>query len=826
MTSLREDYAVLLSALLLSPLWLSCWRAADAAPPTAPPANKTRLFDRQIRPLLEQCIQCHGPETQEAQLRLDTATGLLRGGDSGPVIQPGNPDASRLIQLVRGTRELTMPPGERLSRSEIHALEQWVKTGAVWPDSIRRLAARRPGRDHWAFQPVKRPPLPALANQQSIRNPVDRFILRRLQREQLTPSPAAARSTQLRRVTLDLVGLPPGRDAMRSFQRDLRPDAYARRVDRLLASPHYGERWGRHWLDRARYADSGGNEGDPFRSMWAYREWVVNAFNRDLPFDRFVTQQVAGDLVENASLEQRIATAFYRHTVGPGQLDAVIERVNTTGTVFLGLTVGCAQCHSHKFDPLSQTEYYQLLAFFNQSDDPVLPLAGRVTKQARQRFRRQVLRLENQLKQRQRQLSETLADWIAALTADQLAGLPMDVRETLSLPAEQRSSQQREKLLEAYGQTHPDYGILKRSIAAHQQQETSLDTILVLNERPTPRTTHLLLRGDPQSPGPEVAADVPRIFPALPESKTRTRRDLAQWLVSAAQPLTPRVAVNRAWQQLFGTGLVATENDFGTQGDRPSHPELLDWLASDFRDHGWQVKRLHRMLVTSATYRQSSHVRGELITIDPQNRLLARQRRLRLSAEAIRDQALAVSGLLSREMGGPSVFPSQAAGVMQGRADKSTWIPDADASVYRRGIYIHFWRLTPHPFLKLFDGPDASESCTRRHRSNTPMQALALLNHDWFLEFAEGLAARILRESDPGNRIHFAFELCLGRAPNSTEQQIVAELLAAELPGPVAESTVGRTAPPVADDSDVRARTAWSSVARTLLNLDEFITRE
>ena len=822
MTCLRRDCTVLRSVLQLSLLWLSCLTATGAAPP----ASTDRLFDQQIRPLLEQCIQCHGPETQEAQLRLDTAAGLSRGGDSGAVIQPGNPDGSRLIQLVRGTRELTMPPGERLSRSQIHALELWVKMGAVWPPEIRRLVTGQPGGDHWAFQPVRHPALPALAIQQAICNPIDRFILSRLQREQITPSPAASLATQLRRVTLDLLGLPPGRDEIMSFQRDSRPDAYARRVDRLLASPHYGERWGRHWLDGARYADSGGNEGDPFRSMWAYREWVVAALNHDLPFDRFVTDQVAGDLLENPTLEQRIATAFYRHTVGPGRVAAVIERVNTTGTVFLGLTVGCAQCHSHKFDPVSQREYYQLLAFFNQSDDPVLPLDGRVTEQARQRFQRQVLRLENQLKQRQEQLTRTLADWVQTRTANQLAQLPAEVREILSTPADQRSLQQRETLLETYGQTHPDYGILKRSIAAHKQHESSLDTVLVLNERKTQRVTNVLLRGDPQSPGPQVTADVPAVFPSLPESQARTRRDLAQWLVSAEQPLTPRVAVNRAWQQLFGMGLVATENDFGVQGDRPSHPALLDWLASDFRDHGWQVKRLHRLLVTSATYRQSSHARGELMTTDPLNRLLARQRRLRLSAEAIRDQALAVSGLLSREMGGPSVFPSQAAGVMQGRADKSTWIPDANASVNRRGLYIHFWRLTPHPFLKLFDGPDASEACTRRHRSNTPMQALALLNHDWFLEFAQGLAARILRESDPASRIHFAFEVCLGRSPSSTEQQIVAQLLTAELAEPIAEMAVGRAATLAADESGAREFAAWSSVARTLLNLDEFITRE
>ena len=824
--SLRGNCAVLVSARLLSLLWLSWLSPTAAAPPRAEPAQPSHLFDQQIRPLLEQCIQCHGPESQEANLRLDTAAGLQRGGDSGPVIQPGNLDASRLIQLVRGTKELTMPPGKPLPPPQIRALEHWVQRGASWPASIPRLATRPPGGNHWAFQPISRPPLPALASQRAIRNPVDRFILRRLQRAQLTPSPTAARSTQLRRVTLDLIGLPPGRDAMRSFQRDPRPDAYAQRVDRLLASPHYGERWGRHWLDSARYADSGGNEGDPFRSMWAYREWVINAFNQDLSFDRFVTDQVAGDLATNATVEQRIATAFYRHTVGPGQLETAIERVNITGTVFLALTVACAQCHSHKFDPVSQREYYQLLDFFNQSDDPVLPLAGRVTRQARERFHRQVLQLENQLKERQRQLSRTLPDWITALTANELAELSTDVRETLAIPAVQRTAEQREKLLEAYGQTHPDYGILKRSLAAHQQHETSLDTVLVLNERPTRRTTHVLLRGDPQSPGPEVAAGVPRIFPALPESKKRTRRDLAEWLVSAEQPLTPRVAVNRVWQQFFGMGLVATENDFGVQGNPPSHPALLDWLASDFRDRGWQVKRLHRMLVTSATYRQSSHTRDDLTTTDPQNRLLARQRRLRLSAEAIRDQALAVSGLLSRDLGGPSVFPSQAAGVMQGRADKSTWIPDADASAYRRGLYIHFWRLTPHPFLKLFDGPDASEACTRRHRSNTPMQALALLNHDWFLQCGQELAGRILREADPNDRIGFAFEVCLGRAPSSTERQIVAELLAAELPDPVAAPPRVRREPSATKRPGNRQLAAWSAVTRTLLNLDEFITRE
>ena len=800
-------------------LWLPGATAATPLQASGQPSERS-LFERQIRPLLEKCIECHGPDTQESQLRLDTAAGLRKGGQSGPVVVPGDPDGSRLVQLVRGTKTLTMPPDQRLRKSQVRALTQWVRAGAVWPPDARRIAAARDRSDHWAFQPVSRPPLPALPQPPAGRNAIDRFILHRLRAAGIEPSAEAHRSTLLRRVALDLTGLPPSREEVVAGRSDTRPDAYERSVDRLLASPHYGERWGRHWLDGARYADSGGNENDPFRSVWAYREWVIDAVNGDLPFDRFVIEQIAGDLLPAATPRQRIATAFYRQTVGPSRLDRVVERVNTTGTVFLGLTVGCAQCHSHKFDPISQREYYQLFAFFNQSDDPVLQLGGRVERHHRARFRRQVIRLEGQLADYQRHLAGTLSVWSDALTPGQREKLPAEVREVLSVNPAERSPAQRQVLLEAYGQTKPDYAILKRSIAAHQQHESALDTVLVLSERAQRRATAILLRGNAETPGPEVRAGVPRALPPLATVAPANRLDLARWLVSPRHPLTPRVAVNRVWQHFFGAGLVATENDFGAQGERPSHPPLLDWLASDFRDNGWQLKRLKRLIVTSATYRQSSDARPDLLGVDPQNRWLARQARLRLEGETIRDQALAVSGLLERQIGGPSVFPFQAGGVMQGRADKSTWIVDPGSSIYRRGLYIHFWRLTPHPYLKLFDAPDASEACTRRHRSNTPMQALALLNHPWFDEYGRALAGRVLREAAPQDRVRYAFELCLGRAPTAAERQIVYDLLTRQRGEWTQQLPLSTPLVAAAE------RTAWYAVARTLLNLDEFITRE
>jgi hypothetical protein len=618
---------------------------------------------------------------------------------------------------------------------------------------------------HWSFQPVKRPAVPSIRSG-SVRNPIDAFILARLEQAGLKPSPEADRVTLLRRLALDLTGLPPTPEEIDTFVADRRPDAYERQVERLLASPHYGERWSRHWLDLARYADSNGYSIDSPRSIWPYRDWVINALNADLPFDRFTIEQLAGDLLPAATLEQRIATGFHRNTpineeggIDPEQfrVEAVVDRVNTTGSVWLGLTVGCCQCHNHKYDPLTQREYYQLFAFFNSQDEAKLRLGV------------------------------------------------------------------------------PDPNAPRRGKKVRPQELTTM----VLRERLAPRRTHVLLGGDFTRPGAGVSPGTPGVLPPLGKPAPRrwpNRLDLARWLVRADHPLTARVLVNRVWGHYFGLGLVETENDFGTQGTLPSHPELLDWLAAELVRQGWSLKALHRRIVTSATYRQSSLAREDLRAY-PRNRLLARQARLRLEAEVVRDVALAASGLLNQRIGGPSVFPPQPEGVSQFTQVKRPWRANEDSRRYRRGMYTHFWRSAPHPALVTFDAPDAGTACTRRSRSNTPLQALTLLNDAGFAECACGLAARILQGAPASeeDQVRRGFRLCLGREPSAPEAKCLTAFLAkqrnhyAANPGE-ARTLLGGGGPAgkqlAAAPGQAGPRAALVLLARVLLNLDEFITRE
>jgi mono/diheme cytochrome c family protein len=723
-------------------------------------------YARDVQPILTRvCAGCHGPEKQRGGLRLDTAESLRAGGDSGPPVVPGDSSKSRLYHAITGTNEVAvMPPKEpRLTAAEVGRIKAWIDQGAKFPADEKGGAAA-PKVAHWSFQPVKRPAVPEVRDPRSaIRNPIDAFIRARLEKEGLKPSPEADRVTLLRRLALDLTGLPPTPEETDAFVKDRRPDAYERQVDRLLASPHYGERWGRHWLDLARYADSNGYSIDSPRTIWPYRDWVINAFNRDLPFDQFTVEQLAGDLLPDATPDQKVATGFHRNTqineeggIDPEQfrVEAVIDRVNTTGAVWMGLTVACCQCHSHKYDPITQREYYQLFAFFNNQDEPNLPLGGLNT------------------------------------------GVPS--RKGL--------------------------------------------TTMVLRERDTPRETHVLKGGDFTRPGVKVGPGTPAVLPPLQahglQSVGLTRLDLARWLVRPDHPLTARVLVNRVWGQCFGVGLVETENDFGTRGTPPSHPELLDWLAAEFVRRGWSLKALHRLIVTSATYRQSSSARPDLETIDPRNRLLARQARLRLEAEVVRDVALAASGLLDRRVGGPSVFPPQPEGVSQFTQVKRAWKPNEDSGRYRRGMYTHFWRSAPHPALTVFDAPDAGTACTRRSRSNTPLQALTLLNDAGFAEYAYGLAARALRDGQmtAGDQVRHGFRLCFGREPSEAEAKRLVAFLTKQqtyyAAHPVeADRLLGGGGPAgksLAELADAPAdrKAGLVLLARVLLNLDEFITRE
>ena len=740
-------------------------------------------FNAEVRPILSRaCFPCHGPDgaARQGELRLDTRAGAFR--TEKPVIMPGNSAKSLLMQRIHhNDPQLRMPPTEakqQLTHRDRETLARWIDQGAVWGE-------------HWSFLPLQRSPMPQVRRGDWSRNPIDDFVLARLEALRQSPSAPADRQVLLRRMTLDLVGLPPTLDAQAEFFADDHdhPDALERLVDRLLMSPHFGERWGRHWLDAARYADSGGFEGDPPRSVWQYRDWVLNAINGDLPFDQFVIHQLAGDLLPNRSSDDQVATGYLLNSQQdggsePARLDAVVDRTNTIGTVFLGLTIGCAQCHSHKFDPITQHEYYGLFAFINGADEVKHEFAS-----------------PEQLTRR-----DALVAQVAALTVER-------TEYGAKLSTEQRKSD-------------PGYQERTETIEQLNRRIPTFESALILQTGPADRVTTTFVRGEYARPGESVLPGVPQVLPPLPEGP-RTRLEMARWLVSAEQPLTPRVTVNRVWQQLFGRGLVETENDFGNQGTRPTDPALLDWLAADFSREGWGFKRLMRRILESSVYRQSSYRRLDLEETDPENRLFARQARLRLEAELIRDTALSVSGLLSTKLGGPSVFPFQHDGIMINRATPAPWTISPGEDRYRRGLYTHYWRLTPHPQLQTFDAPDSMTACTRRQTSNTPLQALTLLNDPTFTEAAEHLARELLASecSSEAARVDLAVQLCLSRPPTDEERTVLRELLRRIRRG------TGDATPTSGSQSDVtlvgaNERTAWTELARTLLNLEEFLVRE
>jgi hypothetical protein len=598
-----------------------------------------------------------------------------------------------LVQAIEQAGALKMPPGRRLADSDIAAIRDWIAKGMAWPDGL--TAQKRKGADHWAFQPPKAALLPEVKDARWSANPIDRFILARLEKEGVRPSAEADRDTILRRVSLDLTGLPPSPGEIEAFRADRSANAYERVVDRLLGSPHYGERWGRHWLDAARYADSDGYTLDEPRPIWKYRDWVVQALNRDQPFDEFVIEQIAGDLLPNPTTDQLVATGFHRNTPSnvEGGIDfeqyrneAVADRVATTGAALLGLTLGCARCHDHKYDPISQREYYQIFAYFNSTDE--------ITQESeRNEFRRPVLELPTP------EEKAAVAEWEKELTALNRE-LVEYVRSLAAKPA-----------ADAATPRHRDPGLLQfeGKLRALARQRPYVTSTLIMRELPAPRESYIHLGGDFTRRGIAVHPAAPASI--APKLEGGNRLDFARWLVDRRNPLTARVAVNRIWQAYFGKGLVETEDDFGAMGSKPTHPELLDWLAVRFMDGAWSQKAIHRLIVTSAAYRQSSQQRPDLEERDPGNTLLARQSRLRMEAEIIRDASLAVSGLLNPSLGGPSVFPPIAAGGMQGTQVQKAWPTAAGPDRYRRGIYAFRFRSPLHPALGVFDTPDGAAAC-------------------------------------------------------------------------------------------------------------------
>lgn len=746
------------------------------------------FFEQSVNPVLRvSCLPCHSEKNQTSGLSLETRESMLRGGNRGPAVQADKPEASVLLQALRHTADLKMPPGGRLKDDQIAAIEKWVAMKTPMPE--RLLKSTRRGADHWAFKAPVKPAVPNVGDAAWSRNPIDRYILARLEAANLKPSPEAPRPVLLRRVHLDLTGLPPSPAELASFLKDKRPDAYERRVDKLLASPHYGERWGRHWLDLARYADTDGYTIDAPRDIWKYRDWVINALNADMPFDRFTIEQIAGDLLPKPTLDQLIATGFHRNTPSnyEGGIDfeqyrveAVADRVATTGAVFLGLTLGCARCHDHKFDPISQREFYQLFAVMNNVDE--------VDKAAdRKLFNKPFLELGTETEK------AVFAEW---------------EKEVYDIEAAIRK---REDMVTGDGDADPELKALRNKLTEHRKARPNLVRTMVMRDLPEPRASYIHLGGDFMRKGAPVKPGVVGVLHGLDSNgRDPNRLDLARWLVDRRNPLTARVTMNRMWQRYFGKGIVDTESDFGSQGDKPTHPELLDYLATEFMNAGWSQKAMHRLMVTSAAYRQASTMRADAAAVDPENRLLARQNPLRLDAEIIRDASLVASGLLNPAVGGPSVYPPIPAGANNVTQVKREWVTSTGADRYRRGMYTFFQRSAAHPALLVFDAPDATVTCTRRVRSNTPLQALISMNDEAGIEFAEALAGRTMKEApaDDTRRIRQAWLLTLGREPRADELERMARFVRTRR------------------DSESNEQSVWTAAARVLLNLDEFLTRQ
>ncbi len=1015
-----------MSGLLVALLYCTTGRGDEPLPAVV-------TFNRDVRPILsDACFACHGPDAKKrkADLRLDTQEGAFAAlGEGRHPFVAGRPERSEVYRRISAAdASKRMPPARsarRLTGREVALIRRWIEQGAMW-------------QKHWAFLPPARSPLPVVKDRRWPRNPIDAFMLARLEREGLSPSPEADRTTLLRRVTLDLTGLPPTPAEVDAFLADRSPDAYERAVDRLLASPRFGERMAIRWLDAARYADTSGYQSDGERIMWRWRDWVIEAYNHNKPFDEFTVEQLAGDLLPNATLDQVIATGFNRNHRGNAEggiipeeyaVEYVADRVETTATVWLGLTMTCARCHDHKYDPLTQKEFYRAFAFFNNVpergkaikignsqpwvlsptrrqaeqlaelderigkaktriasleprlakeqarwerepgeigpmpeegvqarfagqgrakatsfggarilggdvgafgffdrfslsawvrpdeslhgtivsrmvDAPegegyaVVLKGGRVQVNLVKRWLDDAVRVETEealkptawrhvtvvydgsrvaagvhvyLDGRPAKLRVLLDDlnqsfeskqpfrvgagngpegrfsgqlydvcvWERPLSADDAAVLAVaeDVAGVLAVAPAKRTPGQAEKLRRYFLARHSSADIRQ----AHEclddlrrQRKSLFDTIpttMVMREMPTPRPAHVLIRGQYDRPGERVEPGAPAVLSPWPRGERPDRLGFARWLVAADNPLTARVAVNRMWQMLFGAGIVKTVDDFGAQGEWPSHPELLDWLAVEFRESGWDGKRLLRLLVTSAAYRQSSRLSPELLKRDPENRLMSRGPRLRLAAEMIRDQALAASGLLAERLGGPSVKPYQPAGLWRELAD-TEYRRDHGEALYRRGLYVFWKRTVAPPSLVTFDAAGRETCSVRETRTNTPLQALNLLNDVTYVEAARVLAQRVLREAATDeSRLTLAFRLVLARPPRAAERAVLLAGLHrhrahyAREAGE-AKKVVAAGEAPVDAAQDAAELAAYTATASVILNLDEAITRE
>ncbi|MFN0056787.1 MAG: PSD1 and planctomycete cytochrome C domain-containing protein [Planctomycetales bacterium] len=859
-------------------------------------------YIRDVRPILARyCFACHGPDeaARKADLRLDDREWATRELPTGSrAIVPGRTDESELIARLNTDEEnLAMPPrkfGKSPTAAERDTLKAWIEQDARY--------AR-----HWAYIKPVRPAQPAVSDPTWPINPIDSFVMARLDREGLRPQRAADRHALLRRASLDLTGLPPSLEEAEQFANDPRPDAYELAVDRLLARSTYGERWGAVWLDLARYGDSQGYIHDPPRTIWRWRDWLIEALNDNRPYDRFSTEMLAGDLLPGATPSQMIATGFHRNTTNNTEGGAnseeyrhasVVDRVNTTMQVWMGSTVACAQCHTHKYDPFTQKEYYQIFAIFNGTEDnnsenPIFETAYVGLEAERAARLDRLAAAKQRLDAEVKTIDAQQPEWEDSFDR---AGLPQALGDIISLPPEKRNPAQTEQLANYHRAQFPEWRAASAAVAAAQADLDKVATTTLVMKEIAPRPTHVAIRGEYNNKGDPVSPGVPAALHPVPSGVKLDRLGLAQWLFDPDNPLTARVAVNRLWQEIFGIGLVETAEEFGNQGDPPSHPELLDWLAVEFaaptpaftpppefasppqapspplskgRQGGsrgtggapgqegspggenqasspppstnqpasgptpWDVKRLLKLMVTSATYRQSSLLSGDLAQRDPLNRLLARGPRIRLPAETVRDQALFVAGLLSPKMYGPPVHPPQPVNGLAAAFGPSTdWTNSAGEDGHRRALYTRWRRNLPYPSMITFDAPERSVCSMRRIRTNTPLQALVTLNDPVYVEAAQGLARRIVSEggSDRRTQAEFAFRLALTRPPADYEiDRIVSlfEAARASLALDLAKATALATKPigPVPAGGDVTDAAAWTVVGNVLLNLDEFLAK-
>lgn len=772
----------------------------------APPMGEAQ-FEKEVWPLLQaKCMKCHGESKPKGGLRLDSREAVLRGGDSGPAVVLGKPAQSLFLKVVDYGGDIQMPPSGKLADGEVALLRKWIESDIPWKKGIGADASKsavvehKPKRieakDYWAYQTVKRPAVPAVKENGWVRNPVDAFVLKSLENKGIRPAPVSDKISFIRRISYDLTGLPPTPAEIDSFVQDQTPQAYEKLVDRLLESPHYGEKWGRHWLDLVRFAETNGYERDGIKPFaWRYRDYVIRSFNQNKPFDRFIKEQIAGDELPGDDADKIIATGYHRlglwddEPADPLQarFDEFDDLVATTCQVFLGMTMNCARCHDHKIDPITQKDYYGFLAFF--ADIPRFsndrnPFSSNCLTDITPKEKRKVY--EAEVEARKKKIAELEAQ-AHKIEDDGIARMGVEDRDAAA--ANDRPavvSRQLAKFLKP--EENKKYQDLKKEIRKLQAQKAPESQELALSVNhciPKPGPVHLLVRGNPHSPGEKVEPTFPSpvsqekpILPALPEgTKFSGRRTvLANWIASSSNRLTARVFVNRLWQHHFGRGIVASSNDFGQFGDKPTHPELLDWLASEFVDNGWDIKAMHRKIVLSAAYRQSARPSPETLAtaekVDPANTLLWKFPMRRLSAEEVRDSMLQVSGNLDLQMGGPGIYPPIPPEVLAGQSVPGQgWPTSPPKESNRRSIYVHVKRSLQLPILSQHDQADTDSSCPVRYTTVVPTQALGLLNSQFVQEQAAILAKRLEKEAPSSleDKVILACRLTTGRQPNEAQ---------------------------------------------------------